>query len=91
VPYEWEEWAIRALVDVEPHEVRQALAARRRWPRPAVGPLGTGVLTVWARTVAGRPLVVAVYQVSGYTWRIVGARGMTDSELAEFAQWEGTR
>jgi hypothetical protein len=33
---------------------------------------------------------VAVYPVSGFTWKIIGARDMTDKELVEFTQWEET-
>jgi hypothetical protein len=35
--------------------------------------------------------VVAVYHVTGFTWKIVGARDMTNKELIEFSQWEETR
>jgi hypothetical protein len=44
--------------------------------------------TDWA--LAGRPLVVAVYHVTGFTWKIIGARDMTDTELVEFNFWEET-
>lgn len=88
MPYEWDEWAINALTAIEPHEVQQALAADRRWPRPAVDARGLRVLTIWARTRAGRALIVAVYHSSGRTWKIIGAREMRADELAEFAKWE---
>jgi hypothetical protein len=91
VPYEWEEWAMLALAGIEPYEVRQVLEAARRWPRPGADSSGTRVFTVWGRTRAGRALIVAVYQVSGFTWKIVGARDMTKAELAELARWEETR
>ncbi|HEX6970047.1 MAG TPA: hypothetical protein VF174_14730 [Micromonosporaceae bacterium] len=92
MPYEWEEWALRALVGVEPFEVRQVLDAPRRWPRAATDPTsGLRLLTVWGRTRAGRGLVVALYHGDGFSWRIVGARAMTERELAEFARWEETR
>ncbi|GIE95581.1 hypothetical protein [Paractinoplanes rishiriensis] len=91
MPYEWDDWALAALAGIAPHEVRQALAAHRRWPRRAVSATGVPVLTVWSRTTAGRPLIVAVYQVAGTTWRIIGARDMTDKELIEFSHWEATR
>ena len=42
-------------------------------------------------TTAGRPLIVAVYQTTGFTWKIIGARGMTDEELTEFSGWEKAR
>jgi len=82
---------MHALVGIEPYEVRQVLEAKRRWPRLAEDLAGTGVLTIWARTGAGRALVVAVYHLNGFTWKIVGARDMTNGELAEFARWEETR
>jgi hypothetical protein len=82
---------LSALVGIEPYEVRQALEAKRRWPRPGTGPSGARVLTVWGRSLDGRALIVAVYHISGFTWKIVGARDMTDTELAEFTQWEQTR
>ena len=91
MPFEWEEWALQALAGIEPHEVRQALDAGRRWPRPAASSSGLRVLTVWSRTAAGRPLVVAVLHISGITWRIIGARDMTEKELAEFTDWEDAR
>jgi hypothetical protein len=88
VPYEWDEWAINALVGIEPYEVRQVLEADKRWPRPAVGPAGLRVLTIWGRTRAGRALIVAVHHSSGHTWKIIGAREMRTEELTEFAKWE---
>lgn len=91
MPYEWEEWALQALRGIEPYEVRQALGAARRWPRPATGAHGLPVVTIWSRTAAGRPVVVAVYRITGFTWKIIGAREMTEKELVEFTQWEGTR
>jgi hypothetical protein len=91
VPFEWDDWALAALVGIEPYEVWQALGARRRWPRRATSATGVAVLTVWGRTAAGRPLVVAVYDMTGFTWKIIGARDMTDKELTEFSEWEETR
>jgi hypothetical protein len=91
VPYEWEDWALAALIGVEPYEVRQALEAKRRWPRRANTATAVPVLTIWSRTRAGRPLIVAVYHVGGFTWKIIGARDMTDKELVEFTRWEETR
>jgi hypothetical protein len=91
VPYEWDDWALAALVGIEPYEVLQALEAKQRRPRRATSATGIPVVTVWGRSVAGRPLIVAVYHVSGFTWRIIGARDMTDGELIEFSRWEETR
>jgi hypothetical protein len=90
VPYEWEEWAIQALKGIEPYEVRQALDAKRRWPRAVAIPGRNRILTIWGRTWAGRALIVAVYRAGGSTWKIVGARDMTLPELHEFARWEDT-
>jgi hypothetical protein len=88
VVYEWSGWALDALQGIEPHEVMQALGARRRWPRRASGPAGVPVLTVWARTREGRPLIVAVRQVDEWDWLIVGARDLTPMESTEYEQWE---
>jgi hypothetical protein len=91
VGYEWPGWALDALRGIEPHEVIQALGARRRWPRPAKGPSGVTVVTVWARTYAGRPLIVAVRRTDEWTWSIIGARDLTPAEATEFAAWEETK
>jgi hypothetical protein len=82
---------MRALVGIEPQEVRQVLDATRRWPRPGADSSGRRVLTIWGRSRGGRALIVAMYHVNRLTWKIVGARDMTDTELAEFARWEATR
>jgi hypothetical protein len=82
---------MRALSGIEPYEVRQVLEAKRRWPRAGAGSAGVRVLTIWGRTGTGRALIVAVYHVDGFTWKIVGARDMTDAELTEFSGWEGTQ
>ena len=91
MPYDWEDWALQALVGIEPYEVRQVTEAEHRWPRPGVGPNGLPVLGIWGRTRAGRPLIVAVYHLTGFTWKIIGAREMTDKELIEFSRWEETQ
>ncbi|GAA5197526.1 hypothetical protein GCM10023322_68940 [Rugosimonospora acidiphila] len=92
MPYEWEEWAIRALLGIEPYEVRQVLEAKRRWPRPALDrSVGLQVLTIWGRTLTGRPLIVAVHHVSDLTWKIIGARDLTPENLVEFERWEETQ
>jgi hypothetical protein len=91
VPYEWEDWALAALIGIESHEVRQVLEAKWRWPRRAISANRVPVLTVWGRTATGRPLIVAVYHVAELTWRIIGAREMSDAELTEFSRWEETR
>jgi hypothetical protein len=91
VPYEWDDWALAALSGIELYEVRQVLEAKRRWPRRATSATGVAVLTIWGRTSAGRPLIVAVYHRTGTTWKIIGARHMTDEELLEFSRWEETQ
>jgi hypothetical protein len=88
VVYEWQGWALDALRGIEPYEVVQVLGAERRWPRPAKAPSGVDVLTVWARTRDGRPLIVAVRQVDRWDWTIIGARDMDPAEATEFARWE---
>jgi hypothetical protein len=91
VGYEWPGWALDALRGVEPYEVVQALGAKRRWPRRAVGHGGLQVLTVRARTGSGRPLIVAIRERDEWEWLILGAREMRLRERAEFARWEGTQ
>lgn len=86
--FDWPRWALDALRGIEPHEVVQVLDAKRRLPRPAGSPAGVTVLTVWGRTRAGRPLIVAVRRADPWTWVIVGAREMYLQERAEFARWE---
>jgi hypothetical protein len=91
MPYEWEEWALRALSGIEPSEVGQVLAGKQRWPRPATAASGVRVLTVWGRTGSGRTLVVALHPLDGQSWTIIGARDLTTAEYAEFTRWEETR
>lgn len=89
--YRWPPWALESLPEgIEAHEVVQALAARRRWPRLARSDTGVVALTFWARTEAGRPLLVAVRQVGTWDWEIVGARDLRADELAELEEWEAT-
>jgi hypothetical protein len=79
------------LRGVEPYEVMQALLTGHRWPRPAVGPDGVPLVVIWARTQAGRPLVVVIRDAGGLDWWIVGAREMNPTEIAEYKRWEGER
>ena len=87
--YEWLSLALDSLAGIAPSEVTQVLAGKRRWPRMATDP-GTGitVLTIWGRTQAGRPLIVAIREVGDLEWQIVGARPVQLGELAEFEEWE---
>lgn len=86
--YEWLGTALDKLKGIEPYEVMQALDAERRWPRPAVGYGDIVVMTIWARTHAGRPLIVGVRQAGTWEWLIIGARDMRPTELAAFQAWE---
>ena len=86
--YSWTPWALSGLDGIEPHEVVQALSAERRWPRQALGPGDITVLTIWARTRRGRPLIVAVRRSGQWGWLIVGAREMYAAERMEFVRWE---
>jgi hypothetical protein len=90
VPYHWLAATLAALHGIVPHEVVQALAAHRRLPARAVG-ASPKVVGVYARTSAGRPLVVTVRHRGGFDWWILGARDMTDEERALFEAWEATR
>ncbi|RDI63581.1 hypothetical protein DFR76_110278 [Nocardia pseudobrasiliensis] len=85
--FEWPDWALAHLAGVEPQEVRQVLGAIRRWPRLADDSNVT-VLSIWARTVDGRPLIVVTRQTDQWTWLIVGAREMRADELTVFEHWE---
>jgi hypothetical protein len=86
--FEWPEWALAGLRGIEPGEVLQVLNADRRWPRTAVSDTGMQVLTVWGRTRTGRPLLVAVRQVSQWDWQILGARDLNPKEAEELTTWE---
>jgi hypothetical protein len=90
VGFEWLEAGLEALRGIEPYEVVQVLSSKRRWPRPATGPDGHPVLTIWGRTEAGRPLVVVTRQLSQWDWQIIGARTLTAQETADFEAWDGT-
>jgi hypothetical protein len=81
-------WSLSGLEGIEPFEVLQVLHATRRWPRRAHGQGGITVVTIWARTRTGRPLIVAVRRVSGREWLIVGARDMYPPEWMDFVRWE---
>ena len=86
--YEWTRWALSGLVGIERFEVEQAVYAEQRWPRLAHSRSGVTVLTIWARTDSGRPLIVAVRRTDKREWLIVGARDMHLQERAEFVRWE---
>lgn len=90
VGYFWLEITLAALRGLEPYEVLQALGNSRRYPVPGRSEQGIRVLTIWARTSAGRPLLVALRRVpdSQRDWWIVGAPDLDESELALFEQWE---
>ena len=90
VPYHWLAATIAALRGIEPYAVMQVLAARLRRPAPAVGE-GPQVLGIYARTSGGRPRVVTVRRGDGFDRWILGARDMTNDELAAFEAWEATR
>ena len=86
--FEWPDWALAGLRGIEPGEVLQVLNTDGRWPRTAVSDTGMQVLTVWARTRTGRPLLVAVRQVSQWDWQILGARDLNPKEAEELTTWE---
>lgn len=91
VGYEWDSGALEWIAGngLEPGEVLGALYGRK-WPRVAVTPEGLRVLTLWCRTRAGEAILVLVRPMPGRpldAW-IVNARAMSQSERAEFVQWE---
>lgn len=90
VGYFWLEIALAGLRGIDPYEVLQALSAERRYPVRGQSPEGVLVLTIWARTRSGRPLLIALRRVPGSPrdWWIIGARDLSDAERALFQQWE---
>jgi hypothetical protein len=89
VAFEMVEHALERLDGIQTHEVHSALASPRRWPRAAhEAHVGIRVLTIWARTAEGRPLVIATRKHSEWTWQCFGARDMKPEELLEFEAWE---
>jgi hypothetical protein len=91
VPYRWLTIALETLRGVEPYEVMQALASPVRWPRLSYSDAGLPVLTIWARTDAGRGLIVVIRPAGPMQWEIVGARPMRADEALTFDEWEATR
>jgi hypothetical protein len=89
VAFEWLHESLRQLRGIAPAEVHQALASQRRWPRMARDEsIGLPVLTIWARTEAGKPLVIATRKRSEWDWQCLGAREMRTDEVREFEGWE---
>lgn len=86
--FEWIRIALTKLGGIEPHEVTQVLTAGSRWPRPAVGSGGAQILTIWGRTCAGRPLMVALRRKNEWDWWIAGARDLDQGEVAQLEGWE---
>ncbi len=90
VGYEWLSGALDVLRDIRPDEVAQVLGARRRWPVPGYAD-GIKLLSIWGRTVGGRPLIVILHHAGGLDWEIVGASVMTAEQQARFREWEATQ
>ena len=87
--FEWLYDALSRLRGIEPHEVHEALRAQRRWPRQACDDtVGLRVVTIWARTDGGRPLIVATRQGRSWNWQCLGARDMSPAEVQLFERWE---
>ncbi|MEU4342053.1 hypothetical protein AB0H00_12410 [Nocardia sp. NPDC023852] len=92
--YEWwyGAYAVLAMAGIERHEVIEVLYAERRWPRRGIDPVtGLWALTIWARTDAGRPLIVTLRALDGFDRQIVAVQQMTPDQLQEFSKWEKTR
>ncbi len=87
MPYTWLAIALEKLRGISPGEVLEALRADRRLPVPASHD-GLPVLTIWARTTAGRPLIVALRPLGAFDYEIVGASDMTDDQQQHWKQWE---
>jgi hypothetical protein len=89
VGYEWLPWALAALTGIEHDEVMQVLAGTRRLPSAATSGV-VPFVAISGRTLAGRPLIVAVRRIGDFDQQIIGAREMTPVELATFEKWEAT-
>jgi hypothetical protein len=76
------------LRDVKEHEVIQALANPRRWPRPMRDQRGNAFIAIWTRTNDGRPIIVTIRLIGGLDAQIVAARPMTPAETVQLEQWE---
>lgn len=85
--HRWIIEGLPALHGIEPYEVKQALSTSRRLLIAARSG-GIPVVTIWARTNTGRPLIVALRKSGPLDQDIIGAREMTAAELARFQQWE---
>ncbi len=89
MPYRWWPATLAALIGITGEEVLEALNADQRRPLPGSA-LGIPALSIWARTNAGRPLIVVVRQEGQFDWGIIGAFEMTPDQLAEFKEWEAS-
>jgi hypothetical protein len=90
--WSWLPLALERLAGVEPWEVMQVLNNPVRWPRAATSDYSElRVLTIWARTRAGRGLLVALRGPVGRDWQIIAVRPLSDDELDELQKWEDTR
>jgi hypothetical protein len=89
MPYRWWQAALATLVGIEPSEVVQAVTTGRRLVRQGSS-LGLPVVSIWARTGAGRPLIVVLRHEGGMSWLIVGVLDMTPEQVAEFEHWEAS-
>jgi hypothetical protein len=87
VPYTWLAIALERLRGISADEVIEVLGADRRMPVSASHD-GLPVLTIWARTRAGRPLIVALRPLGKFDYEIVGASDMTDEQQQHLCQWE---
>lgn len=93
VPYEWFPAALAVVAGrgIEPYEVMQVLNTPGWLPVPARSPDGLSVLTIWGRTTAGRPLIVAVRLLGGRSAMILGARDMDPGERERLETWEKSK
>jgi hypothetical protein len=87
--WKWQPITLEGLDGIEPWEVIQALSGPRRWPRPSTSvTTGLSVLTIWARTDRGRPLLVALRPLDKRDWEIMAVRELTSGQVAELEKWE---
>ncbi|MEC3918235.1 hypothetical protein [Nocardia sp. CDC160] len=94
MPYEWLPWLAARLTQagLTHAEIIEALDSQRRWPRMSTSKDGLRVLQVWARTKAGKPIIIALRAMGGLNWQIIGAKPMTNpQDIADFEEWESQR
>lgn len=89
--FEWSYWSLNRAMERGIHEYEVDQVRRNRpWPRPTERN-GRGFMTLWGRTDAGRPLMIAAYRADRWVWEILDLRELTPAEAAEYDQWKDSQ